>query len=65
SSWCTGSFAGLLMFLNQGLQNGTSHEQGVAAGVYTIVRDATCTHSSTSISNLLVASFHEHDTNIT
>ncbi|EPH7298755.1 hypothetical protein ACS3MD_006494, partial [Pseudomonas aeruginosa] len=24
-----------------------------------------CTHSSTSISNLLVASFHEHDTNIT
>jgi transposase-like protein len=29
------------MFLNQGLQNGTSHEQGVAAGVYTIVRDAT------------------------
>ncbi|MFZ5487951.1 MAG: Hsp20/alpha crystallin family protein, partial [Pseudomonadota bacterium] len=41
SSWCTGSFAGLLMFLNQGLQNGTSHEQGVAAGVYIIVRDAT------------------------
>jgi len=29
------------MFLNQGLQNGTSHEQGVAAGVYTIVGDAT------------------------
>ncbi|GAA0528964.1 hypothetical protein GCM10009097_53150 [Pigmentiphaga daeguensis] len=29
------------MFLNQGLQNGTSHEQGVAAGVYIIVRDAT------------------------
>ncbi|WP_222116181.1 hypothetical protein, partial [Extensimonas perlucida] len=48
SSWCTGSFAGLLMFLNQGLQNGTSHEQGVAAGVYTIVRDATNSFSTKS-----------------
>ncbi|HXF09119.1 MAG TPA: hypothetical protein VNK45_11495 [Candidatus Acidoferrales bacterium] len=29
------------MLLDQGLQNGTGHEQGGAAGVCVIVRDAT------------------------
>ncbi|WP_343928286.1 hypothetical protein, partial [Pigmentiphaga daeguensis] len=45
----------LLMFLNQGLQNGTSHEQGVAAGVYIIVRDATPKQQRLEIGNQTAA----------